>query len=123
MPKNILFVDDDPNLQKMVEIFLRTTDYHLSFAKNGRTALKMYQEGSFDLILTDIQMPEMDGITLVREINKLDKSIPIIIISAFGKKSMAQKAIAEGASKILDKPFDSQALIGIIKELLPAYRD
>lgn len=119
MHKNILFVDDDPNFQKMIEIFLRNTGYKLSFAKNGRSALKMYQEGTFDLVLTDIQMPEMDGVTLVREITKLNRKTPIVIISAYGKKEMAHEALNSGASQILDKPFDSQALIATIKGLLP----
>lgn len=113
---HILFVDDDPHMQKMVELFMRNSPHRLTCARNGRSALKMLVNNSFDLIITDIQMPELDGLSLIEEIRKTDLEIPIVIISAFGQDKMSQRAIQKGAAKILNKPFDSNQLLNVIDQ-------
>ena len=118
MPGKILFVDDDPNFQKMVEIFLRNNSYDISFAKNGRSALHLIQQHVYDLVISDVQMPEMDGLTMITEIKKVNADLPVIIVSAFGNESMAEKAIAAGARLILNKPFESKALISAIETFI-----
>lgn len=115
MGTKILFVDDDPNIQKMVEIFLRNKNYEITFAINGRSALKIFNTGSFDLIITDIQMPVMDGLTLAKEVRKKDKNIPIIVVSAFGQESMSKKMRQQNAF-VLNKPFERQLLIAAIEK-------
>ena len=114
MGNKILFVDDDPNIHRMVEIFLRSHGYQITFAKNGRSALKYFENNSFDLIVTDIQMPEMDGLTLTKEIRKKDNNIPIIIVSAFGQESMADE-VKEVNISVLNKPFERDGLIDAIE--------
>ena len=118
MVRKILFVDDDPNMQKMVELFIRKSKHQLSCAKNGRSALKILETNKFDLIITDIQMPELDGLALIDEIKKLHIEVPIVIVSAFGQESMSQKAIAKGAVKILHKPFESRQLLEVIEQFI-----
>lgn len=114
MGSKILFVDDDPNIQRMVEIFLRQQNYQITFAKNGRSALKYFDAAKYDLIITDVQMPEMDGLTLTREIRKKDNNIPIIIVSAFGQESMAREVEGERVT-VLNKPFERASLIEAIE--------
>ncbi|RMH63302.1 MAG: response regulator [Calditrichaeota bacterium] len=114
--KKILFVDDDPNMQRMVEILLRNEDLELIFAGNGRSALKQMDRHDFDMIFSDIQMPEMDGLTLLAEVRSRQPHLPFIIISAFGQESMEKKALDAGASRVLNKPFDRDKLLSIIND-------
>ena len=113
MPK-ILYVDDDPNMQKMVELFMRRSKHVLNSAKNGRSALKLLENNSYDLIITDIQMPELDGLSLIDEIKKQKLKVPVIIVSAFGQDNMSEIGLKKGAVKILLKPFESKQLFDAI---------
>ena len=112
----ILYVDDDPNMQKMVELFMRKSEHKLYCAKNGRSALKLIEKNSYDLIITDIQMPELDGLSLIEELKKQKITTPVIIVSAFGQDNISKKGLKKGAVKILRKPFESKQLFEIINE-------
>jgi CheY-like chemotaxis protein len=115
---NVLFVDDDLNIQKMVNIFLRNENFKVTFAVNGRAALRAFETKTFDIIITDLQMPEMDGLTFTEMVRKTDKNIPIIVTSAFGQESMAKKAKDKGVSTVIAKPFDSVNLIAAIRKYI-----
>jgi two-component system, NtrC family, response regulator HydG len=112
----ILYVDDDPNMQKMVELFMRKSRHELTIAKNGRSALKFLEKNLYDVIVTDIQMPELDGLALIDEIKKRKIETPVIIVSAFGQESISQKGLKKGAAKILRKPFESKELFETIEK-------
>ncbi|KAA3615720.1 MAG: response regulator [Calditrichaeota bacterium] len=115
MSNKILFVDDDPNIQKMVEIFLRDQNYQITYAKNGRSALRFFEKEKYNLVITDVQMPEMDGLTLAKEIRIQDKKIPILIVSAFGQENMNNKVLGEQAF-VISKPFERNELIDVIEK-------
>lgn len=117
MPR-ILYVDDDLNMQKMVELFMRKSNHSLSTAKNGRSALKMLENNQYDIIITDIQMPELDGLSFIDEIKKQKIKSPVVVVSAFGQDSMSEKALKKGAVKILHKPFESKQLFDVIKKFV-----
>jgi DNA-binding response OmpR family regulator len=112
----ILYVDDDPNMQKMVELFMRKSKYELYVAKNGRSALKLLEKNTYDLIITDIQMPEIDGLSLLDEIKKQKIKAPVVIVSAYGQEIISQKGLKKGAVKILHKPFESKQLFEVIEK-------
>jgi len=119
MRPKILFVDDDPNVERMVKLFLIGQNYEIIYAKNGRAAFRLFeQHKDINLILTDVQMPEMDGIALTEEIRKIDKNIPIVIVSSFGQENLAQDCINMGATKVMPKPFESTALIQTIESFI-----
>ena len=98
---HILFADDDPNIQRMVELFLKKFTLKIEFAKTGRTALKMLEYDSFDMLFTDAQMPEIDGLTLIKEIRRRKWSIPIVLISAYGQESLYEKAKESGVNGVI----------------------
>lgn len=116
--KNILFVDDDPSMHKMVDLFLRDLNYTISWAKNGRSALKMLKGNKYDLIISDIQMPEMDGLSFLQEIRKYNKKTPFVVLSAFGHERLSEKALKYGATAVLNKPFESKILQSTIAKFI-----
>lgn len=77
----ILMVDDDPFVREMVGFILQSSDYIVETAENGLDALEKYKTGPTHLIITDMNMPEMDGITLIQEVRKTDPDIAIILMT------------------------------------------
>jgi CheY-like chemotaxis protein len=109
----ILIVDDDPNQIKLLKIYLKNFDLDISTAKNGRHALHMLQRKEFDLILTDYQMPEMDGGTMISKIREeLKSNLPIVVISANDRELNITK---HKNVKILRKPFTQDQIKSIFK--------
>lgn len=113
---NILIVDDDPQQLHLISIYLRDERYNIFTAKNGRHALKKLESETIDLVLTDNQMPEMDGQTLILKIRKeLGLKIPILIISA----NETDKTLVKLKNvSILRKPFTSDQVKKLIKNYL-----
>ena len=105
-PFSVLFVDDDPNMCRMIELFSKDQDINIQCAGNGRYALKYLAMQKYDLIFTDLQMPEMDGLSFLRHLRQTEITIPVIIISAFGQESDTKQALNLGASDVMSKPFD-----------------
>jgi CheY-like chemotaxis protein len=103
---------------RLVELYLIDYPAELTKARNGRIALKYFEQSAFDLLLTDLQMPEVDGITLIKKLRNENKKLPIIVLSAFGMEKMTEDAVKLGANKVLSKPFDSNTLKQTIEEQL-----
>ncbi len=114
----ILAVDDDPNMHRLIKLYLKQENFLVTTVSSGRMALHKLDTTAFDIIISDIQMPQMDGIALVKEIRNRKKSIPVIIISAFGTNMQAKKALEVGANVVVEKPFEQEQLIRIIKQQL-----
>jgi len=114
----ILLVDDDPHMQRLISIFLKKRPYEIDKAGNGRVALRKIETQTYDLIISDLQMPETDGIELIGRIRRQKCTTPVILISAYGLDSIAEKAIEEGASSVLSKPFEAAELIQTIDKIL-----
>lgn len=116
----ILAVDDSASMRQMVAFTLKSAGHQVTEANDGSKGLALAQEGKFDLVLTDVNMPTMDGITLTTELRKLPnyKFTPILILTteAGGDKKMAGKAA--GATGWLVKPFNPEQLLATIKRVL-----
>ena len=106
--KKVLIVDDDPNQIKLIKLYLKNMDLEITTAKNGRHAVHILKDKAFDIILTDYQMPEMDGETLISTIrNEIKLQIPVIMISANDR----QPNLAKYKNiRILKKPFTSDQI-------------
>jgi DNA-binding NtrC family response regulator len=117
--KHILIVDDDADLVQTFKVRLEADgDFVVSTARNGEEALRVIQRGTPDLIVMDVLMPKMDGLTTLKAINKMtEKKVPVVIIT--GKATMTKDAFElEGACDFLEKPVDGSRLVKRIKEIL-----
>ncbi|MGB3535935.1 MAG: EAL domain-containing protein [Microcoleaceae cyanobacterium] len=111
----ILVVDDEMSLQQLVQQQFKkkvqTEEFQFIFATNGENALEVLRsEGDVDVVLTDINMPEMDGLTLLRKINEIDENIKTIVLSASNDLAEIRKAMNYGAFDFISKPIDFQDL-------------
>lgn len=114
----LLLVDDDPNMQRMVALFLNKKNYELEIAGNGRKALDLLDNNKFDLVISDMQMPLMDGSTLLRKMREKKIKTPVILISAYTSLNMPNEIDTTDFVAILFKPFDSSNLISSIEKVL-----
>jgi len=117
---NILVVDDDQNILDIVKKWLELNQHVVVTSLDGSMALKMMNNEKFDLIVTDIVMPEKEGIGLIMEIRNENSDIPIIAMSGADRNRDAYLANAKklGANRILRKPLDHDFFIGTVNELL-----
>lgn len=109
----ILVVDDDPIIVKLLSMTLAVNNYKVITAKNGEEGLQKALEKKPDIILLDIMMPIMDGLTMLEELRKTS-DIPVIVISAFGSPEKVEKARELGIECFLSKPFN----YGVVLEML-----
>ncbi|MDD3108176.1 MAG: response regulator [Alistipes sp.] len=114
--KKILVAEDTDSNFLLVSIILRK-EYQVVRAMNGCEAVTLFQSEKPDLILMDIKMPEMDGLTATREIRKLDTAIPIIALTANAFDSDKQKAIEAGCNDYMAKPI----VVGLLTEMIKKY--
>jgi two-component system chemotaxis response regulator CheY len=118
MPR-VLVVDDAAFMRMMIKDILQKNGYEIAGeASNGAEAAAMYQELKPDVVTMDITMPEMDGITAVKEIKKVDPKARIIMCSAMGQQAMVLDAIQAGAYDFVVKPFQEERVLDAIKKVL-----
>jgi two-component system response regulator HydG len=116
----VLVVDDDIVLQNSVKEALLYHNFHVDVANNGKEALHAVYKDKYDLVVMDVNMPEMDGISALTEIKKVDPSVIVIILTAYSNVSDAVKVVKEGAYNYLEKPISSENLVALIKRALKA---
>jgi YesN/AraC family two-component response regulator len=118
---NILVVDDEPVILRLLQDTLEDAGYSVTTANNGRKATRLIQENSFDLIITDIIMPELEGIGLIRNTQRDFPEIKIIAISGgglIGPNNYLEVAKSVGASASLLKPVIRSELLATVKKVL-----
>lgn len=119
--KHILIVDDDEMMRAFIRELLTMHDFNISEAANGKLGLKEFRENTPDLVLTDIIMPEMEGISFIRELRAHNKDIPIIAMTGnvHGRMEEFLDISAKlGADDILRKPIKSQEFLDTINKLI-----
>ena len=122
MSKRILIVDDSPVVLAMLEDALAGMGYAVTAANNGQAGLRQIEAGKFDLIITDLSMPVMDGIAFVKAAKQLPncKFVPIVFLSSEEDEARIAEAKRAGASTFLRKPFKENQLATILKVVLGA---
>ena len=118
--KTILAVDDSATMREMVAFVLESAGYRVIEAEDGAQGLDRANANSCDLVITDQNMPNMDGLTLVRSLRELRdyKSIPILLLTTESSDSMKAQGRAAGATGWLVKPFDPATLLEVVQKVL-----
>lgn len=117
----ILLIDDDKLILMTLKRLLSREGYEVTTALSGQWALRKIEDNGFDLIISDIKMPQMDGIETVKKIRKYlaqsgKRSIPEIFITAYAKEDMYKEAVNLNAAGYIEKPFDMKTLIQTVKQ-------
>jgi len=108
---HILVIDNEKSLCRMLEAILVDNDYRVSAFTSPKKALDFFHEGRFRLVITDVKMPEMDGLEVLKIIKEKDSDIPVIMITGYATVEMSIHALRNGAFDILTKPFEPEELL------------
>jgi len=118
MTKTILIADDDATLRESLAAVLKTEDYAVRLAENGRIAVRQFLDGPPDLILLDLNMPDTDGWRAFEVMARLAPDMPVVVITA--RPDQARRAAEAGIDMLLEKPLDIPLLLETIRDLLAA---
>src|SRR5512135_1582870 len=118
----ILVVDDEENTREGLSKILEKEGYNVEMAANGKEAMSLLKRQGFDLVITDMRMPLMDGLEVLREIKKMDEGIGVIMITAFGEVESYLEAMNMGAFEYINKPVRVNELKRVITKVLEGRR-
>ena len=110
----ILVVEDDQSLREAIYETLRLSGFDAVTVSNGEDALALLERQKVSLVLSDVQMPEMDGNELLKRVRAVRSDLPFVLMTAFGSIEKAVEAIQEGATDYLVKPFDSEVFLELV---------
>lgn len=118
MPKKILVVDDEPNVAHLIQLRLKANGFDVVTASDGADGLRIAKECRPDLILLDVQMPEMDGFKVLSELRKDPQTapIPVVMLTAKGESANIMKAQEMRATDYIVKPFEGDELVRWVKK-------
>ena len=114
----ILIVDDAEFLRMRISKMLIGDGYEVVEAENGAQAVEKFQKEKPDVVLMDITMPEMDGLTALKKIRGLDSKAKVIMLTALGQESVVLEAIKSGARDFVVKPFERERVLNAINKLI-----
>ena len=114
----ILAVDDEVKMTRLLEINLKTEGYHVDKATSSKEALQMMEETTYDMVITDLKMPGMDGMELLKKIKSIYPYTQVIVITAFGTVESAVEAMRNGAFHYLTKPLNLGELKEVVRKAL-----
>ncbi len=118
----ILVVDDEAGMRDFLSILLQREGHRVVAAANGKEALRLAREGRFDLVISDIRMPQLDGVGLLGGLREADREVPVILITAFASASSTIEAMKQGAFDYITKPFKVEEIKGVVTRALEAQR-
>ncbi len=124
MGNTVMVVEDNPTTRHLIGLYLKGQGYALLQAENGLDALEQLAQGAVDLIITDVNMPQMDGVALTRAL-KQDQAlatIPVLILTSEDGAKERRNGLAAGAAAYLTKPVSSERLVQEVTQLLVAPR-
>lgn len=116
--KKVLVVEDDPNISQLIQIHLKDLDYEINVRNNGREGFEEANSNSYDLIILDIMLPEMDGIAICQRLRALDNFTPILMITAKSEEIDKVIGLESGADDYITKPFKIREFIARVKAIM-----
>ncbi len=128
-PRRILVVDDEKNQRDILQVILSGERdeageplYDVTIASSGQEALKRFKHERFDLVLTDLKMPGMDGIQLLNDLSQIESATPVILMTAHGSIDSVKDALRGGAFDYLEKPLDRKKLLSVMQDAVSRMR-
>ncbi|KAF0180789.1 MAG: FrgC [Nitrospirae bacterium] len=119
MSERLLIVDDEPDMLRLLSMIIKAnTPYEFITTNNPVEALELARKGGFDVMLTDLKMPGLDGIELLNAVRSFDQDIPIIIITAYATAESAAEAMDKNAFDFITKPFRKEQIIFTIEKAI-----
>jgi DNA-binding NtrC family response regulator len=119
MTAKILVIDDEPNMLRLLKTILTDkTGYEVSTTSNPMEVKELIRGGGYDLVITDLKMPLVDGLDLIEIVKKADPNLPIVIITGYGTKETAEEALKKGAYDFITKPFRKATILSTINGAL-----
>ena len=123
MTEMILVIDDEIDMLMLLRMIIEdNTAYEVETTNSPTEGIKMLRERDFDLVITDLKMPGMDGIELFDEFRDFKPEVPVIIISAYGSPETADEALKKGVADFITKPFRKDSILFTIKRVLELAR-
>jgi CheY-like chemotaxis protein len=124
MRARLLVTDDDPDMRESMRLLLEREGYEVALARNGSQAFELQQRQAADLLITDIFMPETDGLETIERFRSAFPRVRILAMSGggvlvTGAGSYLETAAAAGADAVLQKPFETRALLEVVRSLVP----
>jgi two-component system, OmpR family, alkaline phosphatase synthesis response regulator PhoP len=116
--KNVLVVEDDPDISQLIEIHLKDLEYKIQIADNGRLGYELAGKGTYDLIILDLMLPEMDGLSICQRLRSADNYTPILIITAKSEEIDKVIGLEFGADDYITKPFKIREFIARVKAIM-----
>src|SRR5579859_6395923 len=116
MPR-ILFADDDPEIRIPIGGALRQAGYEVEVARDGAEAMQKLDRGAFDVVVTDVRMPRIDGLTILKRLRSETPQTAVILVTAFGSISEAVAAMKDNAIDYLPKPFEAAQLLHLLERI------
>lgn len=119
--RKILVVDDSVSMRQLISMTLTGANYEVTQAEDGQQALDLCQQGKFDAIFTDQNMPRMDGLTLIQNLRKASRfqTTPIVMLTTEAGDDMKARGRNAGATGWITKPFEPNKLLTVINKILP----
>lgn len=112
--RRVLVIDDEAGMRTTLAANLELEGYEVVEAEDGQRAVALFQERPFELVITDIQMPGLDGLETLRELRKIQPKATIVMMTGFAMEQIVEQGIAAGAFAVLEKPFSMEAVIKVI---------
>jgi len=119
MTEKLLIVDDEPDMLKLLGMIIRDkTQYETITTNNPVEALDLVKRGGYDLVITDLKMPGLDGVEMLEAVKNYDANIPVIIMTAYGTVETAEEALRKGAFDFITKPFRKEQILFTIEKAM-----
>jgi two-component system, LuxR family, response regulator FixJ len=115
---DIFFVDDEPSVCKAVQIALAHADYRVSTFTDPLECLATVEKNRCDLVICDVKMPTMSGLSLLVRIKSARPALPVVLVTGYGDVPMAVKALKAGAAHFIEKPLDTPTLLAVVESVL-----
>ena len=121
MSRKILIVDDSQAVRETLKSTLQEAGYDVSDTPGGKSALELVGESNYDLLMTGLDMPEMNGLDFISEVRKIPgrRFVPIVVLSSEEKQKWFVECVRAGASGYLQKPLDKEQVLAILETVIP----